>query len=351
MVQSNEIHPLTNKEISTFSSQMSMMISSGITIDEALRLIEHDSDTLEGKALIHDIYEYLENGKSLSYAMTESGYFPKYVLDMVHIGEETGKLDQVFESIAEYYEREEAVAEAIRQAVTYPFVMIIMMLCVIAVMITKVLPVFSDVYEELGASMTGVSAAIMNMGNNLSQYSIAILALIVLLIALYVFYAKTEKGHAAFEKIAISFPLTRELYDKISAGRFSSGMALAISAGFSAPQALALVEKLLTNRRYLKKVQLCKALMENGENFAEATVNSEIFEGAYGRMVSIGFKSGKLDSVMEKVSKRYEMEVDREMGHFISILEPTLVAILSVIVGMILLSVMLPLMGIMSQIG
>jgi len=345
------IHPLTNHEISAFASQMSMMISAGITIEEALRLLEQDSETIEGKALIHDIYGYLDEGSALSVCMEKTGYFPQYVIDMTHIGEETGKLDEIFLSIAEYYDREEEIAEAIRQAVSYPLVMIVMMLCVIAVLFAKVLPIFSEVYEELGASMTGASAAIMNVGNAVGRYSFIFVVFILALVIIYFIITKTRSGQKLFQNMASSCPVTAGLYEKIAAGRFASGMALAIAAGFTPIEGVAMVEKLLTNKRYLKKVLRLKVLLESGDNFADATVGADIFSGTYGRMVAIGYKSGMLDAVMKKVSARYEAEVDREVSRFISILEPTLVAILSIIVGMILLSVMLPLMGIMSQIG
>lgn len=351
MSKNNTIQILNNQELTTFTSQMGMMISAGITIDEALRLLEQDTESLEGKVVIHDIYDVLETGKSLYISMKESGHFPKYVLDMVNIGEQTGKLDTVFASLAEYYEREEAIADGIKQAITYPFVMIIMMLCVIIVLISKVMPVFQQVYEQLGTTMTGISASILKLGGTFSRFSIIFILIFCAVVLAYIIFTKTEKGKAVFYKFVTHFPLTRTLYDKIAASRFSSALSIAMSSGFTTIESIIMVEQLITNNLYKKKITLCKTLMEEGSEFSEAAVKSNIFSGSYGRMVSVGYKSGRLDSVMEKVSQRYEYEIDREVNNFVSVLEPTLVAILSVIVGMILLSVMLPLLGIMSQIG
>lgn len=351
MSQVTTTKPLSIHEISTFSSQMGMMISAGITVDEALRLLATDAETEEGKALITGIYETLEDGNTLYQSMASSGLFPKYVLDMVNIGEQTGNLDNVFSSLADYYDREEAISEGIKQAVTYPFIMIAMMLCVIIILIVKVLPIFQQVYEQLGTSMTGLSASILNLGNTLSRYSVVFVGILVICVILYVLVTKTESGRAKLDAFAAAFPLTRELYDKIAAGRFSSGMALAIGSGFTTEEAMLMVRQLVSNKEYNKKVDKCYEYMNDGMVFSDAAVKSEIFSGTYGRMVSIGFKSGKMDVVLSKVATRYEVEVDREIGHFVSILEPTLVAILSIVVGMILLSVMLPLMGIMSSIG
>lgn len=342
---------LSNHEISTFSSQMGMMISSGITVDEALRLLADDSETEEGRELVTKIYETLEEGNTLHESMEQSGLFPKYVLDMVHIGEQTGNLDNVFVSLSEYYEREENIAEGIKQAVTYPFIMIVMMVCVIVVLLVKVLPIFSQVFEQLGTSMTGISASIVNLGTTLSRYSAVFIGIFAVLVVLFLYFTKSVNGKQKLQDFAASFPLTRNLYDKIASGHFASGLALAISSGFSTEEAIKMVADLITNKQYCKKIAHCQSLMSEGTIFSDAVVKSDIFTGAYGRMVSVGFKSGNLDKVMANVAVRYEVDVDREIGHFVSILEPTLVAILSILVGMILLSVMLPLMGIMSSIG
>lgn len=351
MSKTTTIKPLGNNEISVFASQMSLMMSAGISIDEALRLVESDSESAEGKEVIKSIYTTLEEGNSLAYSMRECNLFPKYVIDMVSIGEQTGKLDTVFASLAEYYEREESIAEGIKQAVTYPFIMIGLMLCVIFVLVAKVLPIFRQVYQQLGSDMSGLSGSILRFGSSMERYSIVFVAVLVILACGYFYFSHAPKGKAQMESFASVFPLTRNLFERIAAGHFASGMALALASGFTTIEAVDMVKELITNKVYLSKIDQCRNYMTDGVVFADAVVKAGIFSGTYGRMVSIGFKSGKTDEVMSTVAARYEIETDREISHFVSILEPTLVAVLSIIVGMILLSVMLPLMGIMSSIG
>ncbi len=345
------VQPLTNYEISTFSSQMSMMLSAGITAGEALRLIEQDSATDEAAELVNVIYTTLEKGNSLHHSMEASGVFPKYMLDMVHIGEETGKLDTVFSSLADYYDRNESINSGIRQAVTYPFIMIAMMLCVIIILVAKVLPVFKNVYEQLGTTMTGVSATILNAGGALGSYSIIFISIFCFFVLGYVYVNESPKAKEFMRDLGAKFFLTRNLFDKIAAGHFASGMALAISSGFPTDEAMRMVEELISNKQYKKKISYCKALVDEGTPFADAAVKSNVFSGSYGRIIATGYKSGMLDTVMNRVAVQYEEEIDREIGRFLSIIEPTLVAVLSLIVGLILLSVMLPLMNIISQIG
>lgn len=342
---------LTNNEIASFAGQMSMMISAGITVSEALGLLSHDADSAEGSEILDQILNEIALGASLYHAMQSPGVFPKYVVDMVNIGEQTGNLDNVFSSLASYYEREESISQGIRSAVTYPFIMIGMMLVVILVLVMKVLPIFEQVFEQLGSTMTGFSGSILRLGKHIGNYSILFVSIFVALVIIYIILTRSKEGKEALRRFASGFPLTRGLYNSIASGRFASGMALALSSGFNTQQGLEMVAELINNKYYTIKIEECERLMKSGEHFAEAVVHSEILSGTYGRMVAIGFKSGKLDEVMRKVAERYENEVDYKMTHFVSILEPTLVAVLSIIVGMILLSVMLPLMGIMSSIG
>ena len=172
-----------------------------------------------------------------------------------------------------------------------------------------------------------------------------------LFVIAYLYVRESSKAQERIIDFGSRCPLTRELFDKIAAGHFASGMALALNSGFQTNDAISLVEQLITNKEYLKKVTLCKAMINEGTAFADATVKAHIFSGNYGRIIATGYKSGMMDTVMNKVATKYEEEIDNEIGRFLSIIEPTLVAFLSIVVGLILLSVMMPLMGIISQIG
>lgn len=341
---------LTNNEISAFCGQMAMMLNAGISVTEALSVMKEDA-VGGGQDILETLLHVCEDGNSFHSAVCQADVFPKYVQDMVSIGEQTGNLDTVMASLASYYEREEAISLSIKNAVTYPFLMIAMMLVVIFVLIVKVLPIFNQVYMQLGSEMSGISKSIMNMGTAVSRYAALFVLLFLLLAALYFFFSKTRRGKACMASVGSRFFLTKGLYESISAGRFASGMALALRSGFGTEQGLEMVAVLVNNAAYARKIENCRQYINDGLNFSEALIKAGIFSNVYARMVSVGFKSGVMDDVMIKVAEQYEQEVDQKITHVVSTLEPTLVAVLSVIVGMILLSVMLPLMGIMSSIG
>ena len=128
-------------------------------------------------------------------------------------------------------------------------------------------------------------------------------------------------------------------------------MFLTLSSGLDIDQSLTMTSKMVDNTELQEKIKKCQAALEEGESFSHAVTRSELFSGVYARMIAVGFKTGNVDEVMRKVADQYEEEVDNRIEKLIAVLEPSLVVALSIIVGVILLSVMLPLMGIMSSIG
>lgn len=346
-----EIHekPLTNMELASFCSQMAMILKAGISSIEGITIMLEDARSSQEKAILQVICDTLQSTGSFREALGDTGVFPPHMLHMAELGEQSGRLDEVMDSLGRYYEREESVAQSIKSAVTYPFIMIGMMLLIIVVLIVKVLPIFNQVFLQLGQEMTGFSRGLMNLGRVLGRYSYIFIGLLVLLFLLYLYFVKGKSGKEKLTSFLCGFPLTRELWEKMASGRFAGGMALTLSSGLDARQSMELASALADNPRVASKISTCMDMMETGADFSQALSDSGVFTGLYARMISVGYKTGAMETVMEKIAAQYEEEVDTQMNRMISILEPTLVAVLSIIVGMILLSVILPLMGIMSS--
>lgn len=342
---------LNNSELSAFCTQMAMILKSGIPAQEGVGIMREDAENSYTAEILDKIFECCDLGMSFSQSLSEAGVFPKYMLDMIVIGEESGKLDDVLLSLGDYYEREENISGSIKSAVTYPLVMIVMMLLVIGVLVIKVLPVFNDVFAQLGGELSGFAQTVMNMGVSLSRYSIIfVIALCVIIVAVIIF-GNTSRGKRGMQRFKAKFFLTRKLYAKIAAGRFANGMSLMLGSGLDTDESLAMAAKLVDNDITAAKIERCRAKIAEGESFYKALAESEIFSSVYSHMIAVGIKTGSTDEMMRKVAQRYEKEINDKLNSVISILEPSLVAVLSVIVGMILLSVMLPLMGIMTTLA
>ena len=342
---------LSNAEIALFCRQTALIIQAGITPAEGMDILIHDTINQEGKDLLEKIGNACKMGESFSQAIEESGVFPNYLVRLTALGEESGNLDTVLLSLAAYYERERAISESVKSAVTYPLIMIAMMFMIILVLITKVLPIFRQVFIQLGTEMSPLAESLLSVGNTLSKYSIAITIILFLIIGMCLVFYKTEKGRRRMKRLFSRLSFTRGFYDKMAAGRFASGMYLAITSGMDTYQSLDMISEIVENENMQKKIETCKKEIEKDSNLPEALVKSEIFSALYSRMVAVGFRSGSIDVVMKQISQNYEEDTDRQINRIISIIEPTLVILLSLVVGIILLSVLLPLMGIMSSIG
>ena len=342
---------LTNEELASFCGQVSILLHAGITPIEGTRILLSDTKDANSRALLQAIINAVEEGNSYAESLEKVGVFPDYVLNTIKLGEQAGSLDEVMTSLASYYERETQISESVRSAVTYPVVMIVMMLCVIIILITRVLPIFNQVFVQLGSEMTGFAASLMTIGKALKNYSVVFIAIIVIIIGLAVFFTKSTSGRHAIRNLSTKMGMFKSFYADVACQRFASGMALALSAGLDTFESLRLVAKLVEHKGMEEKIAVCREGIEKGDNLAEGLKRAEIFSNVNNRMVAVGFKTGEIETVMNKIADEYERKTEKRINAIISVIEPTLVIVLSIIVGLILLSVILPLMGIMTTIG
>lgn len=345
------IKQLDGPYLSSFCMEMSLCLKAGISLSEGIFMLAADETDKDLKDMLDGVYKKMDEGSSFEDALKDAGCFPKYVIDMVEIGTKTGRLEDVMKALSGYYTRQEQITASIKNAVVYPFVLMFMLLLVIGVLVVKVLPIFNDVYSELGAEMSAVAVTIMNIGTAITQYAAVILGVVVAVVIIAVVVSAVPslslKAATLWNKVTAG----RKVSKKISSARFASGMAMTLASGLDTDESLDMVERITENPVMLGRIKKCRELMASGELFVDAIAKAEIFPSLYCRMLSIGFKTGTADSVMEEIARRSEVEVNEDIESIINKVEPTLVIIMSLIVGLILLSVMLPLMSIMTSIG
>ena len=333
----------SSEDVSLFCSQVALILKSAIPLAGGIGAIKESVADDAAVKMIDALEKSVMQGIPFYEALRACGRFPDYMVNMIEIGEKAGKLDQVMESLAKYYDREDQLKKSIRSAVLYPFVLVVMMSVVIAVLVIKVLPVFNEVFRDLGSSMSQTARVVLDVSAN-----VGIAALVILLVLIVLFVAA---GSRFFSNLCDRFGSKKGLAAKVASARFASVMAMMLSSGYSVDEALKLIPNIITNQTIRGKVARCGKLLEGGASFTAAIEEVGIFPGVYGRMVGIGNKTGNLDTVMQRMADLYEQEVDSSISRMVAVVEPVLVGILSVIIGAILLAVMLPLMGVMSSIG
>lgn len=334
---------LSTGYISSFCLELNLVLQAGIPLSEGIAMLGEDEPGREIRDMLDGMYSKMSEGEELNSAMRKAGVFPKYMVDMVELGERTGKLDTVLKALSEYYDRQEQMSRSIKNAIIYPAILLVMMLFVVLILITQVLPIFNDVFNQLGSTMSGAAAAMMSLGEGIRNNWIIILCVIAVITAALFIAARRGRGNG--------FALSRGISNAVASARFASAMSMTLQSGMDVDQSLDMAERLSSGPEIDDKIRLVRERMAAGESFSDAIGASGIFSSIYCRMIAVGFRTGAVDTVMDEIARRSDMEAQNDIESLIGKVEPTLVIIMSVIVGLILLSVMLPLMGVMSSIG
>jgi len=342
---------LTQAETAEICSGFSLLLHSGLGLADSAWLLEQEAEG-SMKDILTRLGQHLDGGSTLSSAMGVTGGFPGYVVAMTRIGEETGHLEETLGALAEYYTENDRTVRQLKNALTYPCMILLLMLVVIGVLLTKVLPVFDEVYASLGSRLTGISAGLLYLGQLLKATLPVLLAVLalgtILVLAVCLSASLREKAIGAWQKRFGDRGIAR----KFNNARFARGLAMGLSSGLPLPEAAELAEKLLQHvPGGAKRATLCRNALEQDMALADALQAGDLLPAWAGRMVSAGIRGGNGDQVLEEVARRLLEEARASLEETAARVEPAMVLACSVLVGIILLSTMLPLMNIMASIG
>jgi type IV pilus assembly protein PilC len=339
---------LSNQELFHFFDTFGLILHSGISASEGLSLLLEEETDAHGKQLLKTLSEGMAESGHLHESMQTSGSFPDFAISYVRVGEETGTLDEVMKSLAEHYEQEIALSSQIRSAVAYPLLMLGILGAVILILLIKVLPVFSQVFRQMGMEMSGISAALLHTGETISRYSIVFLVILALLIGVIVFITFTPKGRTLFQNCLLHLPRLKEIPAAIDYSRLTQSMALALKSGLGPEYSLSAARLLVGTPQVTASLEKAISELSQGAMFSDALVQSGLFQGVDAQMIRIGFTTGYMDDVMKNLTRRYQEAAAEKIDKAVSVIEPAIVIVMSLLVGLVLLSVMMPLLGILS---
>ena len=331
------------EELSAFCLQIALLLEAAVPLDEGLTIMAEDAADEKEKAMLLYMAEGAELGDPFFKVLEDTGVFPAYVVRMARLGQQTGTLDQMMKSLSGYYEKEDRLLKAVKNAATYPAMMILMLLVVLFVLFTKVMPVFSKVYEQLGASLPAAASAAIRLGGILSGAALVLAALIAAAAAAIWTAARFGKKLSLVEKGITAVKNRSRIARAVALRRFTAVLAL--------EKSMELAKELAENEAVARQIDACAKRLEEGSSYYDAMKETGLFSGFYIQMIKVGSRSGHLDQVMEEISGDYEEMADSAIDRMIARFEPTIVAVLAVSVGLVLLSVMLPLVGVLSAIG
>ena len=343
---------LDHMGVSAFCESMGMMVRSGIQVDEAIALLA-DSKTKTGGVLEEGLAvmkEKTEEGQGLADAMNESGIFPDYALQMVKAGENAGRLEDILFRLSRYYADQKTISEKLKNAVTYPAAMLVLIIALLAVMIVMVLPAFSDVYERLTGSLASSAYGYVRWAYVFCFVALILLVVIAgILIAGYLMWKSGKR--ASVEKLLNRVPVTRQILENMGMFRFTSALATFIASGEMQDEAVLNSIPMTDYAPVEEKLKSMSRRMEEGHSIAQAAYDEELFEPTYGRMLLAGERSGNIEDVLERLTGLLEENCGNLVDRLVGVVDPLLSGVLMLTVGLSLISVMLPLIGMMNSIA
>lgn len=339
------------QELSAFCLQISLLLESAVPLDEGLTIMSEDAADKKEKDMLLYMAEGVELGDPFFKALEDTGVFPDYVIKMAKLGQSTGTTDRMMKSLSEYYEKEYRLMQAIKNAVTYPVMMVVMLLVVLFVLFSKVMPVFNKVYEQLGAQMSPVAVSAIRLGGVFSGAALIAAAVIALVLGGIWTASRFGKKFSIVERFVNFVKCRSRIALSVANRRFTSVLALTLKSGMELEKGMELAKELVGNEKVAERIAKCSEQLQLGESYYQSMKDTGLFSGFYIQMIKVGSRSGHLDSVMEEISQDYEEMADASIDSMIARFEPTIVAVLAVSVGLVLLSVMLPLVGVLSAIG
>lgn len=337
--------------VSAFCESMAMMVQSGIQMDEAVALLRSGSGQggpLEEGLVI--MQTETEAGKGLSAAMEATGLFPEYCLRMVLAGEKAGRLEDVLFQLARYYEDQKAMTGKLQSAVLYPVAMLGLIIIVLIVMLAMVLPAFTDVYDSLTGSLTASAYGYVRWAYALCWAALAVMAALAVILALGFALWNAGKRNSV-EKILHRIPVCASILDSLGMFRFTAALSTFLASGEIQDIAVAESRKMASCRPVEERIDRCVSRMEQGHGIAQAAYDERLFEPVYGRMLLAGERSGSLESVLRKLTGLLADHCTDLVDRLVGIVDPVLSGVLMLAVGLSLLSVMLPLIGMMNSMG
>ena len=328
--------------VSEVCLQLAFILESGMALEDGVGALADESEKDGLQPVCQALCAGLNETGSLCEAMRRSAAFPAYAVEMAGVGETTGRLEAVLRGLADYYEREARMREAITDATVYPIALGAMLVVIVLVMLCKVLPVFRRVLGGMGVGAADAGGALITLGAWLGWIVMALVGLAVLAALGCALALRTQARERVLRLLRRVFPQLWRIEAERSAARAALALSRMLSSGFGPEEAAATAASVLEDGAAAARMKDMRQALEEGEAFSDALERSGLFQPRQMRMIRAGAQAGRGAQVLEKLAADYEEAAESEIARIVSIIEPTLIALLSIVVGGILLSVMLP---------
>lgn len=343
---------LNDEETAYFSEQLAMIMEAGIPLADGMEMLAEEAGDKRFKEIADLLLESMKGDDVTIFgAMEKSGIFPQYAVKMVKIGSVTGRIEDALNGLSDYYSKRADLKQTVRSSVSHPLILLAMMTVVIIVLVVEVIPMFRDIFSQFDDKAAAAVENSVNFAYNMGAAVMVILIIVLAVILITALLMQIPATRRGLSKLFSNFIFTRGMSEAMAMADVTSAMSVMAECGISPEQSLELAEGLTENKRVGERIKNCEKMVLDGEYFADAVKNSGLLPGVCAHSLKVAYRSGSIDTAWQKISSRFGQECDRKIYGAVSFIEPVIIAILAVLIGSVLLTVMLPLTNIMTGIG
>ena len=341
------------RDLGVFCRQFVSIVSAGIPIYAALTMLASQTQNVRLKKAILDTHSQIEKGESLSDALRlhSPDIFPAMMINMVAAGEASGNLEKAFARLADHFEKGSRIRGAVKKAMVYPTIVLVVVIAVVALMMVMVIPSFTSVFVDMDMELPWVTKIVMGFSDWMVLHWWKLFLGIFGVVFLLILFGKTDKGRHFFGKLVMKLPLFGDMIVKSASANFARTLSTLVSSGLPMLDSLEITAKNMSNIYFKEAVLYCRDEAATGANLSTPLENSSLFPPMVYHMTGIGEETGDLEEMLDRLADYYDEEVEAATKALIAALEPAIILLMAGIVGIVVCAILLPMFSMYDALG
>lgn len=333
------------RDLSVFCRQFASITRAGVTIIEALRMLAEATENKKMQKALMNVRADVEKGETFADSLAKHpAVFPELLVQMARAGESSGSLETSMERMALQFEKSAKTRALVKKAMIYPIVVMIVAIAVVIVMLLVVIPSYTDMFEQLGAELPGITLAVIAMSDFLKNYWFIIIPVVIGVVFALKAYAKTYSGRHLFGKLQLKIPAIKNLIVKNASAMMARTLSTLLTAGVPLNEAVGIVADTMTNIWFKEALKDATEQIMVGVPLSQPLQSCGLFPPMVYYMIRIGEEAGSTEEMLNKLADYYEEEVEMAVQSLMAAMEPMIIIVLAVIVGGLIAACMAPMM-------
>lgn len=345
------LRKVKHKHFVVFIRQFSTLIKAGISINDATDILAKQTESKLLAETLAEISKEIRKGNPFSKAAEKfPKIFPALFINMMRVGEASGQVDEILDRMAVYYEKQYETRQKVKAALTYPTLLFIITIVIFIFMLSFIVPRFTSMFSSLNAELPTITRVVLSLSHALQQYWIYLFVLIAICLIIFIYTRNIPSMKYYRDVLKLRFPIFGNLLLKDAMARMTRTLSVLYSATVPIIEAISIVQIVMNNDVINKVLDKSKISLEKGKSMTEPFANHWAFPSFVSKMIAVGEQSGSLDLMLEKIADYYESEVQHATDQLKSLIEPILILFIAFLVGVIVLSIMIPMLKIFQQV-